>query len=180
VQGYTRDLADQAKKMLNDWGATLAGLGTVSTENVVPLNKGGTGSSTAASARSNLGLGTAAVAELVGLAASGAVMEFGSNANGEYWKFANGMLVCTGMFVTASIAANTISAVQGNYPHLFAAGTTPALSALARADTALDHYGIVGGNQNATNATSAINLHLRSGPSAQTYKVWYTASGRWK
>lgn len=62
VQGYTRDLADQAKKMLNDWGDTLASLGAVATEDIVPVAKGGTGSSTATGARTNLGLGSAATA----------------------------------------------------------------------------------------------------------------------
>lgn len=43
-------------------GATLAGLGSVSTENIVPVAKGGTGAATQASARANLGLGALATA----------------------------------------------------------------------------------------------------------------------
>lgn len=181
VQGYTKGLADQARQMINDWGSTLAGLGTVSTENIVPVAKGGTGSTTASAARAALGLGTAAVAELVGLTASGAAMEYGSNANGEYWKFANGFLICTGKITTATLAANSPAvAVQGTYPHLFAAGTQPSISALARAATALDHYGIVGANQSGSGANSAIFLYIRTGPQAQVFEVWYTATGRWK
>ena len=61
VQGYTKDLADQARAMIQQWGATLAGLGTVSTENVVPVTKGGTGGTTQSAARNGLGLGSAAV-----------------------------------------------------------------------------------------------------------------------
>lgn len=60
VQGYTKDLADQARSMIQQWGATLAGLGSVSTENIVPVGKGGTGASTQAAARENLGLGAVA------------------------------------------------------------------------------------------------------------------------
>ncbi|MCF5691172.1 hypothetical protein GIV23_12665 [Pseudomonas sp. PA-1-2A] len=64
VQGYTKDLADQARAMIQQWGATLAGLGTVSTQNTVPVTMGGTGGTTPAAARNNLGLGTAAVASI--------------------------------------------------------------------------------------------------------------------
>lgn len=76
VQGYQRDLAIAAGDIIRQWGATLAALGTVSTENVVPVTKGGTGATTAATARTNLGLGTAAVANL-GVAA-GNVMAVGA------------------------------------------------------------------------------------------------------
>lgn len=64
VQGYTKTLADKFNDIANNWGSTLAGLGSVSTENLVPVAKGGTGSTTAAGARTALGLGTAAVATL--------------------------------------------------------------------------------------------------------------------
>ena len=57
MQGYVKDLADQARAIIQQWGATLAGLGSVSTENVVPVNKGGTGAADLVNARANLGLG---------------------------------------------------------------------------------------------------------------------------
>lgn len=60
VQGYTKDLADQARAMIQQWGSTLAGLGSVATENIVPVSKGGTGGTTQAAARTSLGLGAAA------------------------------------------------------------------------------------------------------------------------
>ena len=62
LQGYPKTLTDKFNDIANQWGATLAGLGTVSTENVVPVAKGGTGAITAADARSSLGLGSAATA----------------------------------------------------------------------------------------------------------------------
>ncbi|MHC8342522.1 phage tail protein [Pseudomonas sp. RT6P73] len=61
--------------------------------------QGGTGGNTQGSARSGLGLGSAAVAAIIGTvsqsggAPTGALMEYGSNAIGEYWKFANGLMV---------------------------------------------------------------------------------------
>lgn len=71
VQGYVKDLADQAKAMILQWGTTLAGLGTVATENVVPITKGGTGAITAPLARTALGLGTVAVENILPVAKGG-------------------------------------------------------------------------------------------------------------
>lgn len=62
VNGYPKALADTVNLMVQQWGATLAGLGSVSTENVVPVTKGGTGGRNQAEGRSGLGLGTAATA----------------------------------------------------------------------------------------------------------------------
>ncbi|MGH8447860.1 hypothetical protein [Pseudomonas sp.] len=60
VNGYPKALADAVNQLVQQWGATLAGLGSVSTENVVPVAKGGTGATTQAAARAGLGLGNAA------------------------------------------------------------------------------------------------------------------------
>lgn len=105
VQGYTKDLADQVRAMIQQWGSTLAGLGTVSTEDIVPIAKGGTGATTEAAARSALGLKSAAIADVVGIVANGAILEAGTNANGNYTKFADGTLICTNSsLVTATVA----------------------------------------------------------------------------
>ncbi|MDD2092435.1 hypothetical protein NP522_19810 [Pseudomonas guariconensis] len=64
LQGYPKTLADTFNDIANQWGATLAGLGSVSVEDIVPVAKGGTGANTAANARANLGLGSAATATL--------------------------------------------------------------------------------------------------------------------
>lgn len=112
VQGYQRDLAIVAGDIIRQWGATLAGLGTVSTENVVPVAKGGTGGTTAALARAGLELKSASIADLVGiitLAAgvpSGAVFQRGSNASGEFIRFADGTQICWHT-ATANFAVST-------------------------------------------------------------------------
>ncbi|CRM71300.1 hypothetical protein [Pseudomonas sp. 31 R 17] len=64
VNGYPKALADAVNLLVQQWGATLAGLGSVSVENIVPVAKGGTGSSTPAAARTALGLGNAATATI--------------------------------------------------------------------------------------------------------------------
>jgi hypothetical protein len=78
------------------------GLGAVAVEDVLPLIKGGTGASSQSGARTALGLGSSAVAALVGTVsqsagvATGAIVERGSNGNGEYTKYADGTLECWG------------------------------------------------------------------------------------
>ncbi|CRM71569.1 pyocin knob domain-containing protein [Pseudomonas sp. 25 E 4] len=76
VNGYPKALADAVNQMVLQWGTTLAGLGAVSTENVVPVTKGGTGGTTQAAARAGLGLGSAAI--LNAGVASGNVLPYGA------------------------------------------------------------------------------------------------------
>ncbi len=101
MQGYVKESADRLRQIVNDWGSTLAGLGSVSTENVVPVTKGGTGGTTPASARGGLGLKSAAIADIVGIVSqsggvpTGAILESGENVNGKYMKFADGTMVAT-------------------------------------------------------------------------------------
>ena len=60
----------------------------------IQVGSGGTGGNTQATARSGLGLGSAAVADIVGLVASGAIIETATNTNGTYIKFADGTQIC--------------------------------------------------------------------------------------
>lgn len=67
----------------------------------LPVALGGTGGTTAAAARSNLGLGAAAVAAILGTVSqsggvpTGAIFQTGSNANGDFIRFASGWQICT-------------------------------------------------------------------------------------
>ena len=93
VNGYPKALADAVNLMVQQWGATLAGLGSVSTENVVPLTKGGTGGTNQATARAGLGLGTVAplntgraagnvpTTEMIGLVSSQSTVPWMSEIN---------------------------------------------------------------------------------------------------
>lgn len=62
--------------------------------------QGGTGAKTPAAARTALELKSAAVADIVGTVSqaagvpTGAIVEYGSNANGQYVKFAGGVMWC--------------------------------------------------------------------------------------
>jgi hypothetical protein len=54
VQGYQKDLSDQVRTILNDYGEKLAALGTTGNYEILPLTKGGTGATDLASAREAL------------------------------------------------------------------------------------------------------------------------------
>lgn len=117
IQGYVKQLADQAQSIIQQWGATLAGLGSVSTENVVPITKGGTGGITAAAARAGLELKRTAIADIVGTVSqsagipSGAIMESGTNSSGTYIRFADGTQIC---FKRAALGGVAIGSPAGS------------------------------------------------------------------
>ncbi|WJM93391.1 hypothetical protein QDY63_11095 [Pseudomonas brenneri] len=58
VQGYDKMLSDAFNNLNNQFGPKLAALGTTGNYDVLPVTKGGTGGTDAASARAGLGLGT--------------------------------------------------------------------------------------------------------------------------
>lgn len=123
MQGYVKESADRLRKIVDQWGSTLAGLGSVSTENVVPVAKGGTGGDTQSSARTGLGLGSAATAALVGSVTQGggAVVEYGSNSNGTYCKLAGGLMICQTAGATLLPPAG-IGYVDWTFPAQFLGG----------------------------------------------------------
>lgn len=114
MQGYVKESADRLRQLVDQFGATLAGLGAVSTENVVPVAKGGTGGTTPALARAGLQLKAAAVADVVGSVSqsagvpTGAIIERGSNANGEYVRYADGTQICSIVLPTTSYNISTV------------------------------------------------------------------------
>lgn len=87
---------------------SLSGLTTA-----LSVAQGGTGGKTQAAARAGLGLGAAAVAAIVGTVTqsagvpTGAIIERGSNANGEYVKYADGTMICWISTLASSIAIDT-------------------------------------------------------------------------
>lgn len=188
VQGYTKTLADKFNDIANTWGSTLAGLGSVSTENVVPVNKGGTGGNTAALGRSGLGLKSAAVADIVGTvsqsggAATGAIIERGSNANGEYVKFADGTLICWTSPSAAPADMTTTVTTGGGYQ---SAGLTtvtfpapfvgiPAVAVSGRYVTGARGWVTIN-----SIAQSIFNCIAHAFTNVATIQMTYIATGRW-
>lgn len=85
-------------------------LGGTTIPAALPVAKGGTGGTTQATARTGLGLKSAALADILGVVSqsggtpTGAICEASTNANGWYFKFANGLIICTQTAITPSLA----------------------------------------------------------------------------
>lgn len=56
MQGYVKESADALRALVNQFGSQLAALGTTGNYNILPVEKGGTGSETLAGAKSSLGI----------------------------------------------------------------------------------------------------------------------------
>ncbi|OPE28021.1 phage tail protein [Pseudomonas aeruginosa] len=106
-------MADVRPTKLQNDGNGYGSLREFSDGDTVPVALGGTGAATAAGARTSIGLGSAAVRAALGSTGAlysrdsilgavsqssgvptGAVIDRGSNANGEYVRFADGTQVC--------------------------------------------------------------------------------------
>jgi len=122
VQGYVKDLADQVKSLIltfNTVGGSasvLALAGVAGAVDKVPYFTSGTAMSTMtvtatartllddttiSAMRTTLGLKTAALGDILGTVSqaggvpTGAIYQYGSNANGSYIRFADGTQICT-------------------------------------------------------------------------------------
>ncbi|QXI49173.1 hypothetical protein HU763_006920 [Pseudomonas anuradhapurensis] len=189
VQGYTKTLADKFNDIANTWGSTLAGLGAVSTENVLPVAKGGTGGTTATLARSGLGLKSAAVADIAGTVSqsggtpTGAIIERGSNANGEYIKLADGTMHC---WMTISVTDQAIDTAyaggvyQGtrtwSFPAAFA-GTPVVIPGTFRWGSAAN-WSALAGTPSGSSATLR-GFDMVSRASGTAVQISAHAIGRW-
>lgn len=91
----------------------------------LPVDKGGTGGTTPALARSSLQLKSAAVADIVGTISvsggtpSGAIFEKGSNANGTYIKLADGTLIASAEVPPETLAPGGFKGFVWTYPVSF-------------------------------------------------------------
>lgn len=106
------------------------------------VNQGGTGGGTAADARASLGLKSAAVADIVGAVSqvggvpTGAIISRGSNANGEYVKYADGTQICWQSRTDTTAISSSGSSVffsapiEWSFPVEFVG--TPACNVMAR------------------------------------------------
>lgn len=118
------------------------------------------------------------VVSQVGGIPSGAIVERGSNGNGEYTKYADGTLdAWNGPVVinTPVIPASNIGTqFVFNLPTSFVG--TGTIMAHAGPATSNDHFGVT----NATFASaSTCSVIIRNGANAQSFVIRYIAKGRW-
>lgn len=150
----------------------------VAKTDVIAIANGGTGATTANAAADAIGafrrgtlLGT--VSQSAGVP-TGAVIERGSNANGEYVRFADGTQICT-----ISSTFTSAAEVVWSYPAIFVAAPTY-LSASANNPSEPRYYLVdtatTGGNVSATIYRSVRETRA---PVADPFQVGCMAIGRW-
>ncbi|HHO8045781.1 TPA: hypothetical protein ACRXS6_006880, partial [Pseudomonas aeruginosa] len=127
-------MADVRPTKLQNDGNGYGSLREFTDGDTVPLALGGTGAATAAGARTSLGLGSAAVRSALGSTGAlysrdsilgavsqssgvptGAVIDRGSNANGEYVRFADGTQICWTNTLTFTAGVSSVGA-NWSYP----------------------------------------------------------------
>lgn len=146
-----------------------------------PINRGGTGATTAAGARTNLGLGDASLRAVLGdVAAGSALMSIVANGNGIVFRFANGMQVCVLQramnATTVNVGANEYYSFLWTFPAQFI-GLDYTVNAQFEPINSLDHYGFIHANGW---LTSACGLVVRNGAVVQGFIVSAIAVGRWQ
>ena len=209
MQGYVKQSADQLRAITNQYGTTLGILGTPSDATQLRTNivaaksgansditsitglttalsiaQGGTGGTSQATARTALGLGSAAVAPILGTVSqsggtpTGAIIERGSNANGAYTKFADGT-----MFLDLTVTTTTFTANGSWYSSDFVTATLPATLSVVSGSTVSGNdsasaSGLVAGYCTST-STITVRAHQATLPSPTTRTLYVTVKGRW-
>lgn len=194
-------MADVRPTKLQNDGNGYGSLREFADGETVPVALGGTGAPTAAGARTSLGLGSAAVRSALGSTGalysrdsilgavsqasgipSGAIIERGANANGDYVRYADGTQIC---WFNASVTDQAIDAVYGSlftgtrswsFPIAFSGSPTVSVG-LFRWGTGAG-WGTVGGIASASGITlRAFDIVSRATGTATSISA--IAVGRW-
>ncbi|MCV6162985.1 hypothetical protein [Pseudomonas aeruginosa] len=194
-------MADVRPTKLQNDGNGYGSLREFADGDTVPLALGGTGAATAAGARTSLGLGSAAVRSALGSTGalysrdsilgavsqasgipSGAIIERGANANGDYVRYTDGTQIC---WFNASVTDQAIDAAYGSlftgtrswsFPIAFSGSPTVSVG-LFRWGTGAG-WGTVGGIASASGITlRAFDIVSRATGTATSISA--IAVGRW-
>lgn len=194
-------MADVRPTKLQNDGNGYGSLREFADGETVPVALGGTGAPTAAGARTSLGLGSAAVRSALGSTGalysrdsilgavsqasgipSGAIIERGANANGDYVRYADGTQIC---WFNASVTDQAIDAAYGSlftgtrswsFPIAFSRSPTVSVG-LFRWGTGAG-WGTVGGIASASGITlRAFDIVSRATGTATSISA--IAVGRW-
>ncbi|WP_110947367.1 phage tail protein [Pseudomonas bohemica] len=206
MQGYVKDSADQLRALVNQFGS----LASAAPINALAALTGGAdklpyftaadamavtsfpaeartllAATTKAAQRSSLGLGSAAVAAILGTVSqsggtpTGSIMERGSTSNGWYYKFASGLMICYG----TSAAIGTDTAFGSLYysaatTFIFPATFTEVPQVLGFTKNSVNFFSWAV-NEGTGPTTGQVSLRIVSGSSAATAQLQYVAIGRW-
>ena len=183
MQGYDKMLADKAGAILQQWGSTLAGLGDVASQDIVPVAMGGTGGATAAAGRAGLGLKSAAVADVIGTVAAGAIIERGENSSGSYTKYLDGSLTCWSTrrvpkTMNAASGSLFFSAIEAALPYPTPFSAIPTVSITATGE--FECFTVPAGLSNQSSWPGVYIASQISRSTTATIDICYVAQGRWK
>ncbi|WP_146043289.1 MULTISPECIES: hypothetical protein [unclassified Pseudomonas] len=175
VQGYQKGLADQVRDWTNQYGQKMADLGTTGNYDVLPVAKGGTGSNSAAAARTALGVDVTMASAVLDPQTAGGLMSRTVVSGFDVFKYANGQCIIQGPISTAaSVPANTDFTISAAIPSVFATGNTALMATLY--PSAGNDFSIK--NTQAPSTTAFV--FGRNGATAQTFSGNILAIGRWK
>lgn len=206
VQGYVKSLADQAKQLILSFSAVGAATSVIALSavtgaaNQIPYFTSGTTMATtpctaaarallddadASQMRTTLGLKTAATADLLGPVSSGAVMERGYNANGEYVRYANGAIEMWGTCILPAGAVLTQLSVVALFPTLFYDTTyhltvTPVGANGSGYQGSLGEYYMNGPFLNLSTDRCTVLLYTYRSAQANALNMIWRAVGRWQ
>lgn len=194
MQGYVKTLADQAQLLLNStepivpagttaqfyrgdktWQSMASMPVSAATTAAISTKADASATTAAIAARygKNNILGT--VSQSAGVP-TGAVIERGSNANGEYVRFADGTQICRAVFSPLAVAANAATNANWEFPAAFIAQpSVPAWIGIPSMDGAVlgfaYHQGIT---------TTGVTQTFLNGATAQAIsQISVLAVGRW-
>lgn len=197
-------MADVRPTKLQNDGNGYGSLREFADGDTVPIAQGGTGAATAAGARTSLGLGSAAVRSALGSTGAlysrdsilgavsqssgvptGAVIQRGSNANGEFVRIADGTQVCYAA-ISLQYSANNLLSAMWNYPAGFSGAPVVICTPIQKvaADIAPVAFADLGACLVAAVGTSAASPRIfqrgtASFPSGAVMECHVVATGRW-
>lgn len=195
VQGYTKKLADEAAALINDFSqlgdlGTAAGLDAVtsSTDTTADrLLKVGAGHQQLDPDLYRKGNIVGTVSQSGGVP-TGAIIQRGSNANGEFIRFADGTMISFRASISANtgtvgvanifgVTAGNMYGLSGGSNYTFPAAFSGVPNVSLQNGEINNSYGFQGFSRNVT-TTSFNHFPLRSVPS-ESFLFGYIAIGRW-
>lgn len=116
--------------------------------------------------------------DIVGSVAGGAIVEYGSNASGEFTLFADGTALVNAVLATSpTIGANVYNAISINLPKTLVVNNREFISVTVTPSLSNDQYGATSSYMVSSNQ---VGLVVRNGAVAQTFGVRVLVKGRWK
>lgn len=113
---------------------------------------------------------------------NGGLIESGKNSYGTFAKFRDGTLICSGEAQPLNgVGANAVAMnIATIFAMPFVAGSTPSIVACCGPSATTDHYGVTGVDFANADIATRFRLTVRNGATAQNFRFWFTAVGRWK